>query len=64
MKTFENWLTFVDTLARARSRSSLLGLLTASLMLCAPAWAGEKYREPPDPPGAQAEAAWLECLAK
>lgn len=57
MKTLNKWLTFVDALAWARSRSSLLGLLTASLMLSGPAWAGDNYREPPDPPpGSQAEA--------
>lgn len=49
MKTLNKWLTFVDALAWARSRSALLGLLTASLMLSGPVWADDDYREPPEP---------------
>ncbi len=58
MKTLNKWLTFVDALAWARSRSSLLGLLTASLMLSAPAWAGDPpdNRPPDNRPPARADS--------
>lgn len=49
MKTFKNWLTFVDTRARGRSTSLVLGLLTASFLLPGLSWAGDDYREPPEP---------------
>lgn len=54
MKYLNKWLTFVDTRARGRSTSLVLGLLTASFLAMPAAWASERTPEPE--PGAQAEA--------
>lgn len=54
MKSLKNWLTFVGAGRSTRSRSSLLGLLTASILLTGPVWATNRTPEPD--PGAQADA--------
>ncbi len=57
MKRLKNWLTFVDTWTPGRSRSSLLGLLVASLLAISPAWATNRTPPPdPEPTSSQADA--------
>ena len=57
MKRLKNWLTFVGAGRSTRSRSSLLGLLTASIMLTTPVWATNYGDDPdPDPTSSQADA--------